>query len=195
MRPQGTKKDRFPIMEDEYNKIIFLTKRDKNLSTKTKCKLLRVYTLLFHTGCRISEIADFTKEDLKYLITQKNYVLTKTKTSTTQMLKINTSSSQALSALDLADVKEYLFYKNGSSRPMSVSGLTDLVNTHLAIQLNEMYTSHSFRAGYVTRIVEATGNIRVAQKLARHSSYKTTLKYVGATPKQVDDALDLIFKG
>jgi integrase len=76
---------------------------------------------------------------------------------------------------------------------MNVAGLEKLVNTHLREQLNILYTSHSFRAGYITRILEATGNPKIAQKLARHKDIITTLRYAGASDRQVNNALDKIF--
>lgn len=193
-RPKDTKKDRHPIMDEEYQKILFITKMDKSMYKATKLKLLRAYTILFHSGCRVSEIVDFTKDDLSYIITNKNYVLTKTKTKTTQMLKFNDTSVNVFNKLDLSDVDNYLFYTNGKDKAMTKDGLTHLINKHLKSQLNQLFTTHSFRSGYVTRIVEATGNISVAQKLARHSDPKTTLKYISATNRQIDDALDKIFK-
>jgi integrase len=98
-----------------------------------------------------------------------------------------------LKELDYNDCKSAIFYRPNSTEPMKVSGLEKLVNIHLKNQLNVLYTSHSFRAGYITRILEATGNPKIAQKLARHKDIITTLKYAGASDKQVGDALDKIF--
>lgn len=198
-RPINTKKDRYPIMQEDYDNLIKSTKHDKRIDKHTRLKLLRAYTLLFHSGCRISEITSLTVSDIASIISNHNYILTKTKTNTTQMLRFTSKSIEVLKALDISDIFTYIFYKNQKDRSisndkaMSVSGLTKLINKHLALKLNELYTSHSFRSGYVTRIVETTGNITIAQKLARHRDIKTTMKYIGATPKQLDDALERVF--
>ena len=193
-RKKGIKKDRHPILEDEFLKIIFLTTNDDTMNKATKLKLLRVYTILYYSGCRISEINDFTLDNINYIIEHKNFVLEDTKTNTTQLLKFNDVGIKAISDLDFSDCKNAIFYKNGSDIPMAHCGLRNLVNKHLEIQLNKLYTTHSFRAGYVTQIVEATGNIGTAQKLARHRSRKTTLAYISSTEKQQNDALDKVFK-
>ncbi len=192
-REKGQKKDRHPILEDEFLKIIFLTTNDVKMNKATRLKLLRVYTILYHSGCRISEITNFTLDNINYIIKNKNFVLTDTKTNTIQLLKFNDVSVKAIADLDYSDCKDAIFYKNGSSQAMARVGLRNLCNRHLEKQLNQLYTTHSFRAGYVTRIVEATGNIAIAQKLARHKDRKTTLKYISATDKQVNNALDKVF--
>ena len=192
-RPKNTKKDRIPILDDEFTKIIFLTKRDKSMKSVTKKKLLRAYTLLYCTGARISEISKFTLEDIQYIYKYNEKIITKTKTGATQKLVINEKAIQLLKDLPYDDCKEYLFYANNKPTPMSVAGLTDLINDHLKEQLNILYTTHSFRAGYITRIVETTGNPKIAQKLARHKNITTTLNYVGVSDKQIDDALNKIF--
>lgn len=52
---------------------------------------------------------------------------------------------------------------------------------------------HSFRAGFITRIAEATGNIKTAQSLARQKNIQITLKYLGTSDKQKNEAFDRIF--
>ncbi len=193
-RPERTKKDRQPIFELEFNKIIERTKRSKTLRKSTKLKLLRAYTLLFYSGCRISEITTFTIDDLTKLVKDQMFVLKKTKINATQLLQFNKVCCDKISQMDISDCKSALFYKNGRSEPMNAAGLTKLINEHLKQQLNVLYTTHSFRAGFITKIAEITGNIAVAQKLARHRDRKTTLRYLTATPTQVDAALDKVFK-
>jgi len=45
-RPKNTKKDRLPILKEDFERIIYLTKRDKSMKSVTKKKLLRAYTIL-----------------------------------------------------------------------------------------------------------------------------------------------------
>ena len=198
-RPKETKKDRQPIFALEFNKIIERTKHSKTLRKSTKMKLLRAYTLLFYSGCRVSEIVTFTVDDIAKLVRDQMFVLgsknqKKTKTKTVQLLRFNKMCCDKISEMDISDCKSALFYKNGSSSSMNAAGLTKLVNEHLSEQLNVLYTTHSFRAGFITSIVEATGNITVAQVLARHRDPKTTAGYLTATPTQIDNALDKVFK-
>jgi len=192
-RPLKSKKDRLPIMERDFTRVIQLTKHDKAMKSVTKRKLLRAYTLLYCFGARISEITNLTLDDMQNIYKNKCHILTQTKSGSTQRLVVNDKALDMLKELDYSDCTAALFYKPNSSFPMRSAGLEKLVNTHLKAQLNVLYTSHSFRAGYITRILEATGNPKIAQKLARHKDIITTLKYAGASDRQVEDALDKIF--
>jgi site-specific recombinase XerD len=192
-RPTNTKKDRIPIMIQEYDMIVYKASRDKTFKGTTKKKLLRAFGLLYCFGARVSEIVDFTMDDMQFIYQHKYIILTNTKSKATQRLIVNDKAIEILKALDYSDCENYLFYKNNSDEPMNISGLTKLINKYLAKYLNVLYTTHSFRAGYVTRILEATGNIRTAQKLARHKDIKTTLCYAGTSNRQIDEALEKIF--
>jgi integrase len=193
-RPKNTKKDSLPILEDDFNLIIRKTKKDKSIKSDTKKKIIRAYTLLYCLGCRISEITNLTVDDIKSLTANQYLILTKTKTNTIQRLTINDKIVKMIEQLDFSDCEDYIFYKpNHKNTAIKTAGLTKLLNTYLAKQLNPLYTSHSFRGGYITRIIEATGNIATAQKLARHRSKTTTMGYIGSTQKQQDDALNKIF--
>ncbi len=192
-RPTNSKKDRLPIMEVEYTSIVHKTKHNKSMKSVTKKKLLRAYGLLYCFGARVSEIVNFTLNNLDFIYMHKYIIITDTKAKATQRLVINDKAISILKDLDYSDCKDTLFYKNNSDLSMSISGLTKLINTHLSHQLNVLYTSHSFRAGYITRILEATGNPKIAQKLARHKDIITTLRYSGASDRQINEALNKIF--
>lgn len=197
MRPTGSTKDRLPIFEDEFNKLIELTKKDNHIQKNTKLKLLRAYTLLYLTGCRVSEIVDFTCKDIELIARHKMISLSnKTKTGKPRALLFNDVGADMLSKLSYIDCpqkSEALFYANNSDEPMSESVFTRLLNTHLSHILNPLYTTHSFRAGYITRVIETTGNIKTATDLVGHSSIKTTMGYLSTSTKQKQDALDKVF--
>jgi len=201
MRPKNTKKDRLPIMDEEFQIIMSKCKRDKKIKSNTKLKLLRAFTLAFASGARICELRALKQSDIQTIYKYKKLILSAklTKTNTTQALMFNDKAIQLIKTIDFKDClgdDDYLFYKNSSSNlqePMSTTGFTKLANTYLAKYLDVLYTSHSFRAGYITRILEATANPKVAQRLARHRSVMTTIRYAGASPRQVNEALELIF--
>lgn len=198
MRPIGSTKDRQPIYKEEFDKLIELTKHNKDIQKDTKLKLIRAFTLLYLTGCRVCEILDFTLDDIEVICRNKIESLNnKNKMNRPRALRFSEEGVRMLSKLDYSDCPEttgYLFYKNASDKHMSEGVFTRMLNTYLAQKLSDLYTTHSFRAGIITRIVEKTGNIKIAQKFIGHGSEKTTAKYICATPKQIDDALDKLFK-
>ena len=197
MRPEGSTKDRQPIYKEEFNRLIDLMKHDKNIQKGTKLKLIRAYTLLYLTGCRVSEIINFTKDDIDTIAKHGMESLNnKTKMGRTRGLRFSEDGIKMLTKLDYSDVPAngVLFYANASDEPMGVSSFTRQLNTYLCEKLNKFYTTHSFRSGYITRIVEATGNIETARSLVGHKSIKTTIGYLSATPKQMDEAINKAFK-
>lgn len=197
MRPIGSTKDRQPIFQEEFDRLIELTKHDKDIQKNTKLKLLRAYTLLYLTGCRVSEIINFTCKDLETIIRHKAISLgNDTKTKKPRALLFNDEGIAMLTKLSYVDCpknSEAFFYSNTYDTPMSDAVFTRILNSHLSEKMGGLYTTHSFRAGYVTRIVEATGNIEIARSLVGHSSIKTTMEYLSATPKQMNDAINKIF--
>lgn len=198
MRPIGSTKDRQPIYKEEFDKLIELTKHDKDIQKDTKLKLIRAFTLLYLTGCRVCEILDFTLDDIEVICRNKIESLNnKNKMNRPRALRFSEEGVRMLSKLDYSDCPEttgYLFYKNASDKHMSEGVFTRMLNTYLAQKLSDLYTTHSFRAGIITRITEVTGNPEIARKFVGHSSIKTTLRYLCATPKQMDDAIDKLFK-
>lgn len=54
-------------------------------------------------------------------------------------------------------------------------------------------TPHSFRHYFVTNVLRNTGNIKIAQEFARHSSVTITERYAHLTNKELDDSYNTIF--
>lgn len=198
MRPIGSTKDRQPIFKEEFDRLIELTKHDKDIQKNTKLKLLRAYTLLYLTGCRVSEIINFTCKDLETIIRHKAISLgNDTKTKKPRALMFNDEGIKMLTSLSYVDCpksSETFFYSNTYDTPMDEAVFTRIINTHLESKLGALYTSHSFRAGYVTRIIEVTGNPKTAQDLVGHSNLKTTLGYVSTTPARKQEAINMVFQ-
>lgn len=194
-RPLHSTKERIPLFQDDFDRLILKVKRSKDMKSTTKLKLIRAYTILFYTGCRANEINDFDIYDLAFIKKHmKTSLNNKNKTNSTRLLKFNKVGHSAICELNTSDCKAKLFYKNNSDQSMSENSFTRLLNKYLKKFLHELYTTHSFRAGLINATYEATGNIKIAQKLAGHKDTKTTLLYVVATDTQVEDALDKIFK-
>ncbi len=193
MRPIGTSRDRQPIGGDEFKRLISITLRDKSLQYSTKQKFLRAFTLLRLTACRVSEIINFSKNDLDHILKHSNISLNnQTKTKKPRLLRFSSNGLAMIRELNVSDTNDKLFYKNGRSVSMSVAVFTRSLNKQIAKVLGELYTTHSFRAGLITDILNETGNIRIAQAVAGHSSFKTTVGYVKASNKTINDALERV---
>jgi len=193
MRPRGSTKDRQPISSDEFSRLIRVTKRDKELHRNTRLKMLRAFTLLRLSACRVSEIIEFRVDDLAHIARHSNISLNnQNKTKKPRLLRFSSNGLEMLKCLDTSDTNDKLFYKNGSSKAMSVSVFTRVLNKQIKKVLGELYTTHSFRAGLITDVLRVSGNIKTAQAVAGHSSFKTTLQYIKVSNEMIHDALERV---
>ena len=55
-------------------------------------------------------------------------------------------------------------------------------------------TPHSLRHYFVTMVYEATGDLKLAQELARHESTETTERYTHLINPKLDEAYRLTFE-
>ncbi|AQW87114.1 recombinase [Campylobacter pinnipediorum subsp. caledonicus] len=198
MRPIGSTKERLPIYNMTFNTLICQLKMDKHISDETKNKLIQAYTLLYYTGCRVSEIAKLDVSDIKNIIALKTLALNgQTKTKRPRTIHFTDRMIAIIKDFKLDNATkhgDYLFYQNGTNYPMDKKGLTKLLNNYLMAYLKtDLYTTHSFRAGYITRIVESTGNIRTACDMVGHRNVTTTLRYIATSKEQKLDALAKVF--
>lgn len=194
MRPKNSTKKREPIFSYEFDRLIFYTKKLK-LTKTTKNKLIIAFTLLYLTGCRVSEILNIKFIDIQNLKKFGKISLSnKTKTKQTRTLNFTDKQLEFINKLPLehCNSDSYLFYKNGTNRPMSTSFFTRLLNNCLKEILGECYTTHSFRAGYINKICEVS-NLEVAKELVGHRGIKTTMRYLTATKEQKTEALKKAF--
>jgi integrase/recombinase XerD len=190
MRPSGSTKDRQPISNPEFKRLIEVTQRDKALQRNTRLKMIRAFTLLRLSACRVSEIIEFSVADIDRITRTGSISLNnQNKTKKPRLLRFNQNGITMLRSLDISDTNGALFYKNASSSNMSVAVFTRELNKQIKKVLGDLYTSHSFRAGLITDILQATGNIKIAQAVAGHSSYKTTLEYIKASNEQIYEAI------
>ena len=54
-------------------------------------------------------------------------------------------------------------------------------------------TPHSFRHYFVTNVLKKTGNMKIAQEFARHSSITVTQRYTHISNEDLDQKYDKIF--
>lgn len=60
--------------------------------------------------------------------------------------------------------------------------------------LTSPITPHSLRHYFVTMVYEATGDLKLAQELARHESTNTTERYTHLLNPKLDEAYRLTFE-
>jgi len=60
--------------------------------------------------------------------------------------------------------------------------------------VSDQITPHSFRHYFVTVVLRGTGNLKIAQELARHSSITTTTRYAHLSDDELDQGYEKVFE-
>ncbi len=189
MRPKGSTRAKKPILGYEFYKLLAILAHDKQIKKATKQKLKMAYTLLYITGCRISEISSLTKQDLLYMCEHNEYSLTnKTKTKKPRLISFSSNKSQIKLLKSILPKKDgYLFCKNKSDKPMSKESLKRLCNSFLHKSLGTLYSTHSFRHGYITRLHQNGKSLKFMCQDIGHTSQATTALYIEVSNQEIAD--------
>lgn len=187
MRPKGTARAKKPILKSEFEKLIRACKNDKEIKSPTKQKLIRAFTLLYMTGCRAGEITNLTTKDLMLMIQNNEYSLTNsTKTKTPRLISFDENHQQIEHLKKIMPTSGiYLFPRNNSDEPMTASALKLLMNTFIHGVLGELYSSHSFRAGYITAFHQQGLSLEHIRTDIGHANIATTARYAIVTSREI----------
>lgn len=187
MRPVGTTRAKKPILKKEFDRLIRAIHHNTDIKSPTKLKLTRAFTLLYLTGCRAGEIVNMTRSDLEQMIHENEYSLTNaTKTKTPRLISFDESKAQIEFLKKLLPEKgEYLFARNNSDTPMTASALKLLMNTFIHTILGALYSSHSFRAGYITAFHQQGLSLEHIRQDIGHANIATTARYATVTNEEI----------
>jgi len=186
-RPKGTTRAKKPILKADYEKLMLRISESLDVRSSTKVKLKRAFTLLYLTGCRISEISKLHANDIKEMIEANEYSLTnQTKMKKPRLITFDTQHLQKeilISMLPEDDV--YLFARNNSNEPMTASALTTLANQSIHKILGTFYSTHSFRAGYITIAHQSQLSLEHIREDMGHKNIATTARYATVTTAEI----------
>jgi len=181
-RPAGTTKNRRPICLEEYRK--FMQAIDSyDVSVERKCVIKRAVVLLRYGGFRISELTHLRYSDLLDLYMINRIALsnnTKTKKPRDVLFSDGAVSEirNVFSCIDFKDENEVLFKGRGGvfdKRNPTAFGAE--LNRAISAIFGKQYSTHSFRAGYITDLFRANNDASVIQHTVGHSNVSTTLGY------------------
>lgn len=186
-RPKGTTRAKKPIMKKEFDRLINAVNRSLEIKSPTKLKLTRAFTLLYLTGCRVSEIAYFRSDDVKQMIESNEYSLTNdTKTHTSRLITFDSNHTQIEFLKKILPANDgYLFAKNNSDKPMTISALKLLMNRFIHRVLGTLYSTHSFRAGYITTAHQLGLSLEHIREDIGHKNIATTARYATVTSEEI----------
>ncbi|MCX6076029.1 MAG: tyrosine-type recombinase/integrase [Campylobacterales bacterium] len=183
----GTARAKKPILKKEFDHLINATNRSLELQSQTKMKFIRAFTLLYLTGCRISEIAKLTSIDIEQMIQANEYSLTNsTKTKSARLISFSENLEQIefLKKI-LPHANGYLFPRNNSKEPMHTQSLKLMMNKYIQKVLGTLYSTHSFRAGYITTAHQIGLSLEHIRQDIGHASIATTARYATVTHTEI----------
>ena len=189
-RAKGCTRAKKPILKKEYDRLMGATHKSLSIRAATREKLQRAFTLLYLTGCRVSEIINLHKKDLEQMILNNEFSLknnTKTKKARLISFDSNHQQTQYLKKILPAD-DIYLFAKNNSKMPMSVASLKLMMNRFIHSALGELYSTHSFRTGYITTAHQLGLSLEHIREDIGHSSIATTARYATVTSQEIAES-------
>ena len=188
-RPKNSTKARTPIMKYEFNGLLYYVKYSVQKKS-VQDRLYKAFTILFHTGMRASELLLLDYQMIADATDNGKFSLSnKTKTKKTRLIHI---SKQGI--LDLKELFEFEVCEDNANEKVfncTAGSLVRLLNFHIKECLGELYTSHSFRQGYVTALLNVAPPSRV-QKLVGHANIGTTLRYDYSSEQDVKDILEMV---
>ena len=177
-RPKGTTRAKKAIGKYEFERLIYFVNKTHFIKQqKVRVRLKRVFTLLYLTGCRISELQNFRTKDIKEMIEKKEY-------STTNQTKMKQSRLIVFGDNQLQLLKDILPQFEVSIIDVCVSALTKQANDVIHFCLGELYSTHSFRTGYITRLANSGENIELIRSDIGHKNITTTARYIKVTDEQ-----------
>lgn len=152
--------------------------RQKDLK---QAQLRVAYTLLYHTGLRVNEIRQITKEQIEDAIkaSQISVIHHKTRQPYIHVLSITAVQNFKRLKPEMEIIfKKYLF---GKDRPMHNKSLMRVINEDLKItcELNQIpfnIKSHSFRINMVSSLLKNTSVQKAAQVIG-HKNINSTMAY------------------
>lgn len=161
-----------PIGHNEYKKLLNACK-NKNLQ--------KAMILLYYYGFRVNEVKNITKSQIENIVQNGELDVYISKQQIKRVVYFSAKSRQELLCyLNTSYGKYFINYKGDSLRV--------LLNKYIKAILGEVYTSHGFRRGFITNIINKTNNPKLAQHVIGHRNLQTTLHYDAPTSDDVKNA-------
>jgi len=187
------KKIRKPIGEAEYKKLMNHLRGDNSLKDFSKTRLLRIFSLLFYSGCRLNELSQLSVKKVREILETKETTIISHKVKEERILYFSDSAIKELSKyFILEDEDEDNLVITSWGKPKQQFhhiALIQSVNKYIQSVLGDQYSSHSFRSGIITDLAINQINPKIIQSFIGHRNINTTLRYVKPSESDIKNAL------
>ncbi len=173
------------------NRAFLITLADTGLRVHEACNLRRG-DIDWNEGRAII----IGKGDKQAVVRFSNRSMQALKDYLTARTKLDGTSGHPLSSLPL-----FARHDKGAGKkvkPISTTTGRNIVSEYVRLALGQQaegrITPHSFRHYFVTTVLRASGNLKLAQELARHASIQVTQRYAHLSNDELDKGYYEIFK-
>jgi len=214
-RRPGQRLPQFP--RDDIERVLefvnnFTNKLSDNLEERLRALRDRAFVLtLADTGLRVHEACNLRRGDIDWnegraVIIGKGdkQAVVRFSTRSLRALKDYLSARAALdgsSGRPLPSLPLFARHDKGAGKkikPMTTTTgrniVSERVRQALGDQAEGRITPHSFRHYFVTTVLRASGNLKLAQELARHASIQVTQRYAHLSDDELDRGYHEIFE-
>lgn len=184
------------ITEIEFNKLNEYVQNNEKLRITTKDNLLKTFTLLFYSGCRIGELFQLRNKDL--INVEKNGELHFRRKSSNEYRKI-IFTDDGISVISNLNRKYNVKNEDLDAYVLRAKGVTNvspnqttyagMFNRVVRDCLGKEYGSHSFRSGFISELLNAGVNTKLIRDAMGHKNTSSTNHYLKYAQKNIKDAL------
>ena len=197
-RPKYSSLKRLPIGREEHETILQHINQMVEKQSVAE-KLMRICTILHHTGMRASEVLLLKKGMILSAMNDGKFSLNnQTKTKTPRLIMLSKNGIKEFKELfemegyEYENENDYIFV-NKHGKQYTAQGIVRLLNTHIKEALGELFSSHSYRAGYIRDLFKEVGigGGSIVRELVGHSTISVTLRYLVSTEQDMADVLEM----
>ena len=195
-RPAGVSLQRKDIEIEHFVKTVEYVVENKTMKAQTKSNVIKSFYLLYFFGLRVGELTFLTGKDVKKVIETKVLSLgnnTKTKRPREAHIDpVHIGILEEVFAQELQEDDDYSLIRPwGKLRSQyNRSALQKLLNDVIHKALNsKQYTTHSFRAGYITELHRKGVSIKTISKVIGHTKEATTMIYITVSDEEKREAV------
>lgn len=187
-----------------YKELILNAGLDFKHNFKYKQAQLQIlYVICYYTGCRVNEAASLQYKDIQDLLNTKKITLIHHKTANSVVhvvpdccVKELNDLSEAIHLVFIKFNSNYLFGRKKPQHPRSVIRTVnrDIKATCQLLNINLNIKSHSFRVGFITKLIKEL-DILQASQIVGHKSINSTIRYNRYVPnsQEIRTILNKVF--
>ncbi len=181
----------------ELKKLILENSESKSVTSQQhKLKNIEIaFTLLYHTGMRMSELRDIKLSDIVEAIQTKELYIYQSKTNSVRVANISSNGVKEFKEvfnvyLNEIERNTYILRRWGKPKENLSNGyLERLLNSFLRETLGDRYSTHSFRRGLINdMIIKGHSTIEI-QKMIGHRHISTTSIYADELMEEQRDII------